>query len=387
MENRAVKPPRVGLALAGGHGWWQGETDEARFEFDAHALAAGDAASLAYPLRAARRKWHPTSTARIQLHVALCTPWTAPREVTLPPLRRHEAMAVLTRDLARHTAVLRSNPCVAVRSLRRDCWLVADADAAVLDAITREAFAAGYTAVRIAPAVDAWTHAVRDGIAHAFVVDGEATVLTAQAGRLATMRRCRAEDAPAGATVVRDALALAARHSPQAAELEWVGPLAAAARLARVRHITTRLLAGGLAALLLASALVPWGSARRLARIESTRDSLATSVRPLSDAYAEFLAVESAREALASARAHVPWTVHLAALASALPDGAHFSAVRADGDSVMLEGSASDARRALTQLAAARGVRHLRALAAGAASDDGQESFAAVVHFNAGRRR
>lgn len=389
----------VGLALARGRGvsaWWsaaaagEGARTEA-FTFDADALAAGDDAALIPALRAAAQaalRGVPTSGSpdAPALHVALASPWTLPREVELPPMRESEARRVLQRDAARHFPVPRAEPVVAVRALRRGVWLACDADGVVLDTIARAARMAGFSAVRIMPAVGAWAYAVGETRASSLVLDGEAVVLGVQRGRIISLRRCRAADRPAADAVMGDALVLAACHAHQGTEQEFVSPAARAVRNTAVQRTVRALLRVGVTATVLAIAAQAWGGARRVVQLERQRAALQPVVAPLLALRDSLSALQDATAALSRGRAEAGWTDRLSALAETLPDGARLTALRGAGDSVLVEGTAPVAQAAVDALRSARGVSRVRVAVGGASTDTG-ESFTAIVFFRDGGAR
>jgi len=375
---------RVGMALAAGHGACATTARTEPFSFDADALAAGDAGVLAAPLRAARLAAAREAAGRVELHVALCAPWTAPRELSLPPMRVTEARVVLTRDHARHFALARAEPVVAARPLRSGVWLAADADSVVLDALARAALDAGYSAVRIVPAAGAWAAAAGAATTRAFVVDDECVLLSARDGRVTALRRMRAADAPPAGAISDDALGVAARHAADCSMLELVGREAQTNRASITLRLTRRLL-GVAAAALVAAALAAYsGASRRVASLEAARAAIQPTARVVGATYDALAELHELRSAIRAARTATPWSVRLAALASALPDDANFTAFRAAGDSAVIEGAASSASETLSRLRRVAGVRDLRELPAGPADDEAREPFAAVVRFHPG---
>ncbi len=396
-----MKGRAVGLALATGRGvyaWWppsSASPDRARtaaFSFDTDALAAGDDATMLPWLRAAHLAATGDAPARdargrCVLHVALASPWTSPREVALPPMRESEAHRVLTRDAARYFPILRAEPAVAVRALRGGLWLACDADGVVLDAIARAAHAAGFAAVRVVPAAAAWAHEAGDAHAATFVLDGEAAVLGVQHGRICSLRRCRAADHPAGDAFSGDALALAARHAHHGGEREFLSAAQRASRDASTTRTARRLVAVGLVAVAVAIVLQASGGVYQVARLERQRAALQQTVAPFRALRDSLLDVQEARAALARGRTQARWSERLSALAETLPDGAYFTAFRAAGDSVVVEGTALDAPTAVARFKAGRGVRRVYPTAATASDDDERQPFSAVVFFGAGGTR
>lgn len=384
---------RAAMALGAGRGasaWWPAAAapDAARLEpfaFDAGALTAGDEGALAAAMHALQRC---TADARV-LHVALASPWTSPRELALPPMRMHEAQAVLTRDAARHFPVPHAEPVVAARPVRRDAWLAADADGVVLDAIGRAAHAAGFTDVRFVPAVVAWGHAAGTSTQRVFAVDDEAAVLDADAGRVTRLRRCRTADLGASRTAAApdDALPLAASHAPWSEAFELVSAAARTERASRARTLSRRLVAAGLVAMAAGAALHVWGLERRAARIEAQRDAVHAVIAPLRATRDSLAQATDELAALSQAARQAPaWSQRLWALASALPADAYLTAWRGDGDSVIVEGRASDAAAAVERLRTARGVEAVRPMVPSLATDAEDAPFSVTVRFRPGSR-
>jgi hypothetical protein len=350
------------------------------FDFDATALAAADDAVLVPAFRALARM----SQAPAVLHVALASPWSAPREVALPPMKQREARGVLVRDAARHFPALRTEPVVEACALTRGRWLAADADGVVLDAIARAARTAGFTAVRFVPAIAAWARTATSAAPHAFVVDDEAAVLTTSAGAITSVRRCRASDIPLGTATTRDALDVAARNAPQASWLELASERTQRARNTAAVRAARQFALLGFIALAVTAALQLWGGARRVALLERQRATLQPAVAPFVARRDSLVSVLDAAAQLSLSRAQARWGARLLVLSEALPDDAWFTAFRAAGDSVVVEGSAVEAASVLEHLGRAPGVRNVRSSLTAAMAADDRESFAAVVHFHAG---
>jgi Tfp pilus assembly protein PilN len=148
-----------------------------------------------------------------------------------------------------------------------------------------------------------------------------------------------------------------------------------------------QLMAIGVAAIIVIGVLQAWGGAYQVARLQRQRAVLQPTVAPLVALRDSLLAVHEARTALVLGRAQARWSERLSALAETLPDGAYFTAFRGAGDSVVVEGTASDAQTAVARLKSGRGVRLVRPTAAAASTDDDREPFSAVVFFGAGGTR
>lgn len=380
-----MKGSAVGLALGAGRGvaaWWPGSSGTpasartAAFVFDADALAAGDDSTLLDGLRAARQ-----GSTGDSLHVALASPWTSPREVELPPMRESEAQRVLTRDAARYFPTRRAEPAVATRVLRPGVWLAFDADGVVLDAIARAARIAGFASVRIVAAVAAWADSAGDAREASFALEGESAILAVKSGGITALRRTRAADHSGGAASAGDALALAARHAPQASDRELLSRAQQRVREAAAARRSQQWMIIGAAVAIAAALLLVWWSGYRVSQIESQRAALRPTVAPFLALRDSLLDVQDARDALARGSDQAPWSERLLALAQSLPDDAVLTAFRAAGDSVIVEGSATDAQATIERFSAARGVRRVVTSSSAGVSDDDRERFAAIVFF------
>lgn len=353
------------------------------FTFDAATLSAGDESTLFTTLAALRRG---AASART-LHVALAAPWTSPREVALPPMRVHEARAVLTRDVARHFPSPRGIPVLGVRALRPGAWLAFDADGSVLDTVMRAARQAGFENVRFAAAVGAWGHAAGNAAGRVFATDGEAAVIHAARGRITRLRRCRTVDLdlPAAVSAPADALPEAARHAPWNAEPELMSAGEFRARETRVAA-TVRLLARiGLFSLLAAGALHWWGAQRRVGRLEARREALRLGLQGVIAVRDSLTRATDILDELARAGRSAPrWSERVWALATVLPEDAHFTSWRGEGDSLVIEGRAGDPAIVMERLRTARGVDGTRAAAAADDAGTYGSAFSVMVRFRTG---
>lgn len=353
------------------------------FTFDAGAFIAGDESTLSAALTALRRGATPART----LHVALAAPWTSPREVALPSMRSHEARAVLTRDVTRHFPTPRSMPVIGVRALRAGAWLACEADGIVLDVVMRAARHAGFDDVRFAAAVGAWAHAAGSASGRVFAVDGEAAVIHAARGRITRLRRCRTADLglPAPSPAPTDALPEAARHAPWNAEPELVSAGASRAREAQVVSTVRQLARIGLVSLAAAGALLWWGGQRRVATLEARREALRPALQPVLAARDSLTYATDILDELARAERDAPrWSERVWTLASVLPDDAHFTSWRGEGDSLVIEGRAGDAAAVMERLRMARGVDGIRAAVAVDDTGDHGAAFRVMVRFRTG---
>lgn len=379
----------VGLALADGRGrcatWRDGRSapHDARtldLSFDAAALAAGEDAALQEIMQTARRSAPSADT----VHVALHTPWSTTRQIALPPVRRHEADAIIARDAARYFPAVHAQPVVVVHTRVSQEWLVSDADGVVLDAIHRAAQQAGFARVRIVPAPSALAHAAGSASAYVAAHRGEATIVSAARGQLAAVRRCRAADLPDGHATQHDAMDIAARHAPACIASELAGPQTLADRRRISARLARRLAVLGITLTVAAAAIWPWAAWHRVARLDARRAALRPVVAPALAMHDSLTTATAAIDALTAARVASPrWLARIEALAAALPDGASIHTLRADADSIVVEGRADDASDVLARIRQSPLVAGVRG-AAPALSESGPVDFSIVVWFREG---
>jgi hypothetical protein len=214
-------------------------------------------------------------------------------------------------------------------------------------------------------------------------VGPETTLLSAHGGHISSLRRCRTDDVPRGATVIDNALAIAAQFAPLAVEFDLISTSERATRDQLARRMVRQLVLAGACLLTVAAGIHAWGAHRQGTRIEARRAAMRAIVAPLAASRDSLTHVEDALQAIARARSAPRWSARLVALARVLPPDAYFLSVHSDADSVLVEGRATDATVVIERLRGARGVREVRALAAPVASD-GPASFTALVRFGAG---
>lgn len=357
------------------------------------------------------------------LHVALLPPLAQLRRVELPGLSSSEARQVLRREPSRYLPLADDASAVELE-IEGEGWRRASpftlfaAPRALIDGIHAAAEATGWRVAEIVPAESAWAAgastllARANGGGRALVVcfDDRVEVVRVKDDRVATIRRVPVEtpDLPSlalalagngdgegsrrtGVAVIGDSPAaeelraalgtpavapraakgdgalqlspalLAARFAPRA---DGPALLPEAARLT-VEHRgarATKLRFAAAAALLLAAAgLQLAGTGRERARIAAERDRLR---EPVARAMATRDSLEQVAGQLAllrSTAASAPrWSALIASLSSELPDDAYLISLRADNDTLHLEGSAARASGVFDALARVRGVRMVR---------------------------
>jgi len=341
------------------------------------------------------------------VHLAVLPPLVEIKRMEFPPLGRARLEAVLTRDADRHFLTATGEQVVSTARIGKSTVMAAAMAGELAERIYREVESRRWTVGSVIPAQVAWVVSLGRRPAGCVLVftDGAVELLVIEAGRLAMTRRLRNGPAPALAARVADACrglgplvllapgwspdlraALAARgvevapeSEPWAAEppevlaarfasasdfLELVPPSAHAAAAARVRRLTRLLYAAAAGLVIATGALEWWGTARELDRVAAAR---ARHHRQVAEALEVRAGLDRWDGRLATLRAAetggIRWSGLLASLAEHLPEDAHLTALRAEPDSLILEGEAAQAPAAFESLQKMPAVAGIRALA------------------------
>lgn len=330
------------------------------------------------------------------LAIALLPPLTEVRGLDLPPARAEDLQLLLARNASRYFVNARGPQVVGVRTVvrggrgERPIVLAAAASARLIASIRASATDAGWRADAVVPAETAWAAAAigtwpQFQRERAYVVvahDDRTDVLQLEQGQLAGVRRFRAADADApmiaeavgvnarvgvlGAAHRRAALtaslsAAGAQVSTNAGERGDAGLVAAEFAdgdagpvlktedtVVRERETIRRarwVVGSAAAALFVAAAIVRlWGVHHQLDLVRRERDALRPKIASTLVGRTTIEAAFHDLAALAAADRDAPqWSAVIAALTDALPDDAHLTAVRARGDSVVVDGLADHA--------------------------------------------
>jgi hypothetical protein len=328
---------------------------------------------------------------------------------------------------------------VAPRGQRRSpvAYLVAFADAPLVDSIYAAADAAGWGLRRVIAACSAWEMAAKGQVAGMKDVQGYLMVCSAshveamrfESGRLELCRRFSpgltpgqiieqlvepaspdswfiVAGASTGASGLRGELqsrglpllegpdrstwddgpdALAAKWASRAVGLELVPDRVRLAREQRVRGLSHRLLACATALLLLSAGLELWGTHRELDAVRHQRSAIRGTVAQAMELRATMEGIETRLTALAAAETGASrWSGIIAEVAEHLPPDAHLIGMRGSADSLLLEGVAARSAGVFESLQLAPGVAGVRAEAP--IRQEGQDSGAAVERFSLGAR-
>lgn len=342
----------------------------------------------------------PRPARAVAARIALLPPFSDARLVTLPPLRRGEAEAVLRRDAARHFVGGNVARIVAVRrGARGQPALAASAPSPLVEAVRAAVAAVGWRLDAILPAHACWLAAAPRGpLAGVVAVEGDtAHVVRVERGEVTVLRRvpiASAEvvaalgqgpgelasfaDAEVRERIVRAAAlagwqshgdatapdaARAAAEGAFGARLELVPATLAAERRRADRALAARFAVAATALLVLAAALELWGARRELAAVEARRAEIRAQVAPLLATRDSINRLYERAETIATLTARAPrYTSALFDLALLLPADAHLTALDASGDTVKIEAAGARAGAAMQALRDAGSLSDVRLL-------------------------
>jgi hypothetical protein len=200
----------------------------------------------------------------------------------------------------------------------------------------------------------------------------ETTVLIVRGGVLSLARRLRVgevlTDDNAASVVLRDMNCSVVRIAAEAARftrsLELLSDSARARRRETNLRVTRALLAIAAACIVATGAIYRWGLAHRLEIIEKQRAAIHSGVNRAVAARDTFARLVRSINAMQSLERSSPrWSKAMARVAVALPHDASLVSLRADGDSVTLEGQSSNAALTFTSLRSAPGIVDVHATA------------------------
>ncbi len=436
MRFRRARDEVLGVALTPDHVVAAAETVPTLWERELALNGGGNGArdALGMALRDAARASGFTAPA---LAVVLLPPLAETRTVALPPLREEDRNRFLQRNApryfvgARGTQVIGTTLAGAPPTKGATTHVLATAAARQLvDDVHGGSALAGCDVRTVVPAEAAWAAAAvaiwpsfaRGPATVVIAQDARADVLTLRDGALIGVRRFRGAGdaatiascasgptgvfgtpdaaramtgalAAAGVRVVRPDTrwvdvaarpdALAARFAPVAAGPEIRSEEMREREQAVVRRVAWTVLAVAGAVLLLSAFVHYQGVRRELAHVRAERAALRSQVEASLVGRSSVDAAYRQIAALAAASRAAPrWSVVLADLTTQLSDDASLTAFRARGDSIFIDGMATQAAPVFDELARVPGVTGVRATApVRRESVEGQEP---VEHFSLG---
>lgn len=353
-----------------------------------------------------------------RLHIALLPPLVQVRRIELPRLGEATVRQVLTRDAARYFPGAGGPQVIGVTCLGRGRqsplpYLVAAADAEMVDSIFEAAENAAFAIDSLVPAHSAWEAGARilwpelRRETAGLVIAGEdrTDVIGLDRGRLSLLRRFPSSTDPfllakslteSGTELRLAVIGPEEPREPIVTELESRGvrvlpvngsqPLTqlperfAASMVGRARgpallperarverdrmarRLSAQLLSGAAALLVFAAGVELWGAHRELASVESRRATLRATVASAMVVRDEMSELDDRLGALAAAETgRSSWAATLVNVAEYLPKDAHLVGFRGSADSVVMEGEAERASLVFESLQKAPGVLGVRA--------------------------
>lgn len=344
----------------------------------------------------------------LRVAVALLPPHVDVRLVTLPPVRRAEAEAVIRRDAARHfvgnngarVVAVRMPPALARRRSDTAPVLAAAASAHTAEAVRAAVRHVGWTATRITAAHAAWITAAEQAarrssagapIAAIAMIGDTAHVIRLERGAVTVLRRVRAGDArevvaalgsgpgsasifadsdvdavarvltDAGWTVVRgrDATQVAAAGAHEGA-LELVPVSVIAEREQRWRSLAAQLAVAAVLLLVAAAGVQLWGAQRELSAIRNQRAAIRPQVAPLLVTRDSLDRLQQRAAELGALDPSAKWTRVLFDIALLLPEDAYITSLQGTGDTLVISGQGARAGAALQALRGAASLENVR---------------------------
>lgn len=349
---------------------------------------------------------------RAVVNVALVAPLADLRILSLPPLREGERQRVVERDARRYFVRLAQPVTIGTQRVG-PCVLAAAASEALVTEIEQAAQQDGWSLGVVVPAAMAWSAGIRRtspdrGMGHVVARLPQSTeVLRLERGVVVERRQFRAGETDGGeiTKLVADSkaenclttltekeqepLAFAARHARSAAGPELMSTSRRTRRRGLVRRVTTGMGVAAAGCLLLAGVLDYWGLSHQVAAIRARRASIGRGVASAMVAQDSLGRLTEGLLKLQQLEVTAPrWSMFIAGLADYLPRDAHLMALRAVGDSVVIEGVAARAVGAFHGLQLMPGVAGVRAVAPirqdAAADGTVREQFAIAVWLQTG---
>ena len=306
------------------------------------------------------------SDAHATLAIAILPPLVRVRRVELPRMSDEDRRLAVSRAAERHFVGLTEPVVCAVERRQRSgsivSFLAAAASNAFISDLEQIASECGWVVDRFVPAHVAWLMAakkqwpeLRRGDGKVIVPDtAETTALIVRRGALESVRRLRSsgtllDDGASSKSIIlgqagRSPALIAADAAQFTQSLQLLSDSARPARFNAQARVTRWLFAVAAACVVAAGGIYRWGLSRHLAIVAEQRSALRSRVGAAVAERDTLDHLTRSVNAIQSLERHSPrWSATVARIAVALPRDASLIALRADGDSVSLEGQAGNA--------------------------------------------
>ena len=324
---------------------------------------------------------------RIIASVAILPPLAQVKRIELPKMSEDDYRLAVATNAQRHFFGLGQSPvcgAVAIRPSKRGHDVPVLAFAVPLELIESIVIAFGdsaWTIDRIVPAQAAWVSDVmrrnprlrRGEVSIGARLEREISVVEVETGSIKCVRRLRgSEDFQpiepkrpwcliGTGELDRSAAMMAAAAAKSPRRFEIVPDSARRARAARDRKVTRLFIVAACLNLVAAAISFRWRLDQQVALVAERRAAIRASVaRALALQDSMRRLVERTTAVAELERTAPRWSAVLSRIVVSLPADAELSSIRAESDSVMLEGQSTDASRVVSALGRTDGVKSTR---------------------------
>jgi Tfp pilus assembly protein PilN len=330
--------------------------------------------------------------AHVVLAIAILPPLARLRHIELPRMTDEERCLAVSRTIERYFLGLPEPVLCAVESRKGGTataspFIAAAVSGSLITNLSVGAAALGWGIDRIVPAHAVWAAAairrwpeLGRGEARVLVEgESESTLLTLGSSSIRSARRLRPSDAQSETTrgpTNRPSKAFGAGTGPESSafiaagdviatrEFEFVSDDERRIRSSRQTRVARWLMGIAAACLLAATGSYRWSLSRQLDALTAQRTALRSRVNRAMAARDTLTSLSATLGAMASLEQSAPrWSAVLSRIAVALPQDASLIGLRADGDTVTVEGQAQNAAAIFGALRLTSGVIAVRATA------------------------
>jgi hypothetical protein len=317
-----------------------------------------------------------TGTSRARVTVELLPPLVEARVISLPRMRSGEIDLVLRRNLDRYFLSGGADRLVTWERVGRGSraaqpLLVYLTSAALIEQVAEAVTSVGWEVGRISPAHATLfaAHRARQSVSFPasllLTQQGSAVLIQGSdgVGRIQRLSPHRIPELAGTPAIIEpiEAVALAAGHRPERTA-EFVPPAVGEARRRWSKRFEQSALMLGAAMLVLAAGLERWRLSLELNAVREARSAISAPVaRALDQREALTLSVDRLVALDRLERTAQPWTDIVGGIAQQLPGDAFLANLRAEGDTLLIEGEADDAAAVFEALARIPGIKSVRA--------------------------